>query len=488
MPGLSTGDLVETRYEILGCLAYGGLGWIYLAKDTNLSDAGANRWVVLKGLIDVHDPDAVAAAVNERRFLVEVDHPGIVKIFDFVRHRDRHTNTTVGYIVMEYLGGRSLLELYRDHRVQGRRSPLPLTTVLAYGIDVLRALAYLHDHGLVYCDLKPDNVMHVGDQVKLIDLGAVQRMNEPSTAVYGTPGYQAPELELQDLPAVPGIASDIYTVGRTLAVLSLNFEGFSSEYRHRIPEPADAPLLADHDSYRRLLHLATHPDPGRRFSSADEMREQLHLVLAEVASRQDRQRRPVTSARFTPERHAFGTGTGTVSTNGAAVVTVDWAEVPPALPAPLVDPADPAAGFLATLGSTESDRLIATLLAAPVSSPETVLRLIDARIAVGDMVGARNDLAALTVTDWRADWYHGVVALAENNLPGARAAFEAVYDALPGELAPKLALAAVAERDGDFEVARSLYEWVWHTDFAYVERGVRASQNAAPGPDARRRP
>ena len=149
-------------------------------------------------------------------------------------------------------------------------------------------------------------------------------------------------------------------------------------------------------------------------------------------------------------------------------VTVDWAEVPPALPAPLVDPADPAAGILATLGSTESDRLIATLLAAPVSSPETVLRLIDARIAVGDGTGRRTISRPARSRDWRVDWYRGVAALAGTSCPAARAAFEAVYDALAGELAPKLALAVVAERNGDLKVARSLYGRVWQADMAYV--------------------
>ncbi|MDT5026164.1 MAG: serine/threonine-protein kinase PknG, partial [Micromonosporaceae bacterium] len=87
-PRLSPGDLVDSRYEILGAVAHGGLGWIYLARDRNISDSGADRWVVLKGLINTDDPDAMAAAMAERRFLVEVDHPNIVKIHDFVPHPD----------------------------------------------------------------------------------------------------------------------------------------------------------------------------------------------------------------------------------------------------------------------------------------------------------------------------------------------------------------------------------------------------------------
>ena len=134
-PKLSPGDRVDDRYEILGALAHGGLGWIYLARDRNISSSGADRWVVLKGLLNSGDPDALAAAVAERRFLVEVDHPNIVKIHDLVEHPDPDTGENVGYIVMEYVGGRSLKDLALSHLgPDGRRAPLPLDQVLAYGI------------------------------------------------------------------------------------------------------------------------------------------------------------------------------------------------------------------------------------------------------------------------------------------------------------------------------------------------------------------
>ncbi len=77
------------------------MGWIFLAKDRNVSD----RWVVLKGLLNTGDDDAMAAALAERRFLAEVEHPNIVKIFNFVQHESS------GYIVMEYVGGRSLKQI-----------------------------------------------------------------------------------------------------------------------------------------------------------------------------------------------------------------------------------------------------------------------------------------------------------------------------------------------------------------------------------------
>ena len=69
---------------IEGCIAHGGLGWIYLARDRNVAD----KWVVLKGLLNRSDPDAVAAALAELRFLAEIDHPNIVRIINGVQHGD----------------------------------------------------------------------------------------------------------------------------------------------------------------------------------------------------------------------------------------------------------------------------------------------------------------------------------------------------------------------------------------------------------------
>ena len=75
---------------MVGCLAHGGLGWIYLAVDRNVAD----RWVVLKGLLDTGDEDALAAAVAERQFLAEVEHPLIVEIYNFVQHLDQRTGSS----------------------------------------------------------------------------------------------------------------------------------------------------------------------------------------------------------------------------------------------------------------------------------------------------------------------------------------------------------------------------------------------------------
>ena len=215
-PKLEPGDLVAGQYEVLGCLAFGGLGWIYLARDHNVSD----RWVVLKGLLNTGDADAMAAAVAERQFLAQVEHPNIVRIYNFVQHADRRTGESAGYIVMEYVGGKSLKQILVDARASG--GSVPVAHAIAYAVEVLPALGYLHDRGLVYCDFKPDNVIQAEEQLKLIDMGGVRRIDSDEP-IYGTVGYQAPEIETDG----PSISSDLYTVGRALAVLTFEFRGFA---------------------------------------------------------------------------------------------------------------------------------------------------------------------------------------------------------------------------------------------------------------------
>ncbi|MBO0871073.1 MAG: protein kinase, partial [Micromonosporaceae bacterium] len=475
-PRLSPGDLVDHRYEILGALAHGGLGWIYLARDRNISDSGADRWVVLKGLINTGDADAMAAAMAERRFLVEVDHPNIVQIYDFAQHPDPGTGAMVGYIVMEYVGGRSLKDLALSRTgPDGRRAPLPLDQVLAYGIEVLPALGYLHARGYLYCDLKPDNLIHAEEQLKLIDMGAVRRMDDYTSALWGTPGYQAPEVPERGA----SVASDIYTVGRTLAVLSFDFKGFASRYAAALPEPATVPLLAEQESYHRLLLRATDTDPDRRFGSAGEMAEQCLGVLREILSVADRQPRPDTSTLFTPERLAFGTG--------AAESTLDGPSVAAALPLTLVDPSDPAAGYLATIGGGGPEATIATLRAAPPATAEVRYRLVRALVELGDTAAAWDELAALgpleTAGDWRRDWHAGLVALRAGGLDQARRAFDAVYGALPGEPAAQLALAAACELVGDRDGAGRRYRRVWRVDHGFVSAAFGLARTLLAGCD-----
>jgi serine/threonine-protein kinase PknG len=476
-PKLRKGELVAGQYEVLGCLAHGGLGWLYLAMDRNLS----NRWVVLKGLLNTTDPAAVEAAVAERRFLAEVEHPSIVGVYNFVQHADQATGEQAGYIVMEYVGGQSLRQLLLERRKAGESLPLPVA--LAYMIEVLPALGYLHGRGLVYCDFKPDNVIQTEEQLKLIDMGGVRRIDDEDSAIYGTVGYQAPEIGDEG----PSVSSDLYTVGRALAVLTFEFNGYQSTYVSSLPDPATVPVLADNESFLRALRRATDTDPDARFESAADMSAQLTGVLREVLAVADHRPRPAFSALFSPELRTIGvpsllsSGDPVANNTAAALVRPGTAEIITGLPVPNVDRDDPAAGYLATLGTLEPAQLTAVLTAAvagqqgtpqPVAeSPETLFALTRARIVTGDLAGAAQALgqaAQASEGDWRIHWYRGLIELAAQRFGQAHEAFDRVYDMLPGELAPKLALAFTAEAANDQMLATRYFRLVLTVDRSFV--------------------
>ncbi|MFJ8018033.1 tetratricopeptide repeat protein [Streptomyces sp. NPDC096339] len=642
VPKLHAGDVVRGQYEVAGCLAHGGLGWVYLAVDRAVSD----RWVVLKGLLDTGDQDAMEAAISERRFLAEIEHSNIVRIYNFVEHLDQRTGSLDGYIVMEYVGGKSLKEIANERRrPDGRRDPLPVEQACAYGIEALEALGHLHSRNLLYCDFKVDNAIQQQHQLKLIDMGAVRRMDDDESAIYGTVGYQAPEVaELG-----PSVASDLYTVARTLAVLTFDFQGYTNIFVDSLPDPEHIEVFQRYESFYRLLVRATDPDPGRRFASAQEMADQLTGVLREVVALQTGRPRPQLSTLFGPETKVPDTqlftdtadrpvsrlglrevapgpfasrrggglagllgrgpaapppaaagapgGTsapGTASPGGFAVpagasgrggahapggaplpagapgtwaqapgggtpsggvplpagaappmapapggASGTWAHAPGgtpaapapggavpgigttathvagaavpaprtapaavpapapvssppaagagaapagarpldtrgtalALPVPLVDAGDPNAGFLAGLLASAPGELIAALAAAPADSAELRLRRLRAQLELGELPEASRtltDLEELHPDDWRVVWARGIASLATGDDEIAALSFDAIYDAFPGEPAPKLALGLCAEVLGQLDNAAEYYRLVWSTDPGFV--------------------
>ena len=477
-PKLAPGDLVGGQYEVRGCLAHGGLGWIYVAVDRNVND----RWVVLKGLLDSGDAEAMAAAVAERRFLAEVDHPNIVKIHNFVQHPGAD-GVPVGYIVMEYVGGSSLKQLLQDRRrPDGTFEPLPAPQAIVYAMEVLTALGFLHARGLAYCDFKPENAIHYDRHLKLIDLGAVIRLDDQHSPVYGTVGYQAPEVATEG----PSPASDVYTVGRSLAVLALGMP--PARRGAATPIPDDHPVLGAHESFRRALLRATDPDPLRRFESADEMAEQLDGVLREVLAALDGVPRPTTSARFGAPRGIFAPG---LLAAGASVGRPTPRRVAEALAVPSVDPTDPGAGLLATLATVERGAVTRAVESAPELTVELRFRLVRAHLDAGDPAAAGAALDALAerhADDWRLDWFRGLTALlaagdgtgagAAEQLERAAGAFDVAYATLPGEAAPKLALAAAAECAGHDADAGPLYELIARPDPGLADAGFGLARAA----------
>ncbi|MDQ3760819.1 MAG: serine/threonine-protein kinase PknG [Actinomycetota bacterium] len=450
-PGVLVGD---GQFKVEGAIAHGGLGWVYRAWD-----CWVPRWVVLKGLIDPDDPDNRQAAIAELTALADASHPNIVTVLTVVRHPHPLTGRNVDYIVMECLSGKSLKQLC--HERPGSNPYLPVDQVCGFALEVLAALDYLHvKRGLLYCDLSADNVIHSTDGIKLIDLGAVRRIDDRDNPVFwGKPGYQDPRVATHG----PSVGTDLYTVARMMAVLSFPFPGFSTD--EPIPGPDDVELLAVHPSFAGLLRRATNPDPDRRFASAADMAEQLERVLREIRAVQEDRPFPTASTLFGPELRVVRANPDTFS-----IVDPEPAAAALALPDPQVDPADPHAGLLAAFSAEGPDETERVLAALPNPSLETRLRVVRARIELRHP-GADDDLDVLAQQqpgDWRVDWYRGLRSLVDGDVDAAWQGFTAVLDALPGEAAPKLALALCAARDGDAELAARHYATVWRTDRSYV--------------------
>jgi len=459
IPGLKAGDIVAGQYEIKGPLAFGGLGWIYLGWDKALS-----RWIVIKGLLNAKDAAAAAAATAEKQFLAAVKHPKIVGVYNFV------TQGSESYIVMEYVGGKTLKTIRKE------RGPLPVTEAIAYIHGILPAFGYLARMNLVYCDFKPDNFMLEEDDVKLIDMGGVRRVDDMGGDVYGTKGYSAPEAGEN-----PSFVSDLYTVARTLAVLLMDFK-FQGQYEFTIPPPQEQPIFAQHESLYRWLLKATHQDPDERFQTAEEMGEQLLGVLREIAAETDAPK-PFESTLFLGDPGETATADDPLSYR--------------LLPALKMDTTDPAANtIMAASVVADLNQRVAMLDRAAnqfKESYEAPLRLASTRIRKADYANADKALAQVQARDpfeWRVLWYRGLSLLAQHRGPEARATFDRIYTELPGELPPKLGLAMACELVGDLATAVRLYDVVSRTDPAFTtasfglarsleKRGDRAGAVAA---------
>ncbi|EST35422.1 hypothetical protein N566_17700, partial [Streptomycetaceae bacterium MP113-05] len=155
---------------------------------------------------------------------------------------------------------------------------------------------------------------------------------------------------------------------------------------------------------------------------------------------------------------------------GAQPVPLEPRAAALALPVPYVDLSDPCAGFLAGLAGSAPAEVLAALAQAPADSVERRLRELRARLeraTAPDRQHAARLLAELEARhpeDWRSVWYRGLGALADGDRETAALSFDALYDAFPGEVAPKLALGVCAELLGQLDNAAEYYRLVWSTD------------------------
>jgi len=198
------GTVVE-KYEVLEKIGEGGMAVVYRGRHTTL-----DRTVAVKVL----HPHLSSSEKNRTRFAREaraieaLEHPNILKIFDYSGPGSDHC-----FIVTEFIDGPTLRELLDD---VGAMMPEPAALI---GRELCRALETAHGHGIVHRDLKPENVMlqtHSGE-VKLMDFGIARLLDDAQVtmtgALVGSPAYMSPE---QATTAELDFRSDLFSLGTVL--------------------------------------------------------------------------------------------------------------------------------------------------------------------------------------------------------------------------------------------------------------------------------
>lgn len=212
-------------YRIVRVLGRGGSGVVYLAEDERLG-----RFVALKVILDVHlrESHYLARFEREAQLLARLQHPGIVRIHEVGTIRGRP------YLALEYVSGESLAQ-----RLKGQ--PLPVPDVTRLFRELVQAVQYAHEQGVVHRDLKPGNILMSSavaglqsgeagsfsiksppqylSTPKITDFGLARRLDEEGLTrtgdVLGTPGYMAPEqIGCPNPSSSPTV--DVYSLGAIL--------------------------------------------------------------------------------------------------------------------------------------------------------------------------------------------------------------------------------------------------------------------------------
>jgi predicted ATPase len=222
-PPLTSGVVIDGRYEIVRPLGAGGMGEVYAARRKSLGDE-----VALKRLLPHQDtPTNRARFATEAQAAAHIRHPNVIQVFDYGE------DAAVGpYLVMEKLDGPTLAEELAE-------GPMPLGRALWVFSAVCAAVEAGHRRGIVHRDLKPANVMIAptddGRQVvKVLDFGLAVDLRLPERdittpgAVIGTVAYMAPE---QTEGMAASARSDVFALGVMLYEMvsgQLPFQGQSS--------------------------------------------------------------------------------------------------------------------------------------------------------------------------------------------------------------------------------------------------------------------
>ena len=289
MDATALGNALD-HYHLEAPLGSGGMGVVYLAKDTKLSRRVAVKVLPANRL----DEQARVRLRDEASTLSRLSHPNIASVFDF------GSQPEIDYVVMEYVPGTTLDVLLQ-------RGPLDSETVVRLGVQLARGLAAAHACGIVHRDIKPGNVRVTAEGLlKILDFGvATFALPSPASkttagffdrtpALAGTIRYMAPE-RLRGSPADP--RTDIFSAGALLYEMACGRPPFSDPQPMRLiasilsarrTRPSAINPLVD-PALESVVLRALDPDPAWRFPLAADLADALEAVAA-------RQRQPRASS------------------------------------------------------------------------------------------------------------------------------------------------------------------------------------------------
>jgi serine/threonine protein kinase/tetratricopeptide (TPR) repeat protein len=283
------------KYVLLKPMARGGMGEIYLAA---AGETGFDKFCVIKKIIAERSDRAKAQRfLDEAKVVLRLSHANLVPTFDAGEIDGEF------FIAMDLVEGKDLREIW--NRSVRTRTRIPLDVALHVGREIARALSYVHGYGdlhLVHRDVAPPNILlsYFGE-VKLTDFGLARSvLKKEQTApgvVFGRASYLAPE---QARGEVADARTDVYSLGivlwelltgnQYLQLANLDPATAMSLVRHPQPQRASTKAPWISPALDTLLSRALAPDREDRYQSAEEMRQALADVMADIAPRADTER------------------------------------------------------------------------------------------------------------------------------------------------------------------------------------------------------
>jgi serine/threonine protein kinase len=279
-----TGIDHEERYRVLGLIGQGGMGKVYRVEDTRTETLRAIK-VLRRELVD--DEQSVERFKTESQSSLQLNHPNLVKVFDFGITADG-----APYLVMELIEGPSLQAMLEQ------KGKLTATEAIPIFMQICEALSYVHSQNILHRDIKPGNIIvdqaESGQAAKLVDFsiakvvaGNLSKPNSPTLTrtdeLVGSPHYMSPE---QCLGRKLDGRSDIYSLGCTMYHAFAGRVPFKGEnpvqviVKHLHERPADLALCGVERKLARLVADCLRKDPQDRYPSAEKLREALLACLA----------------------------------------------------------------------------------------------------------------------------------------------------------------------------------------------------------------